>query len=1268
MSSSLVPYEFQIINWYTTDLVWNADDSDDTASSNDGECEGEGGLQRRKECISKHVIKLFGVDVKGKSISVSVLGFTPHFYVKVAHKWSQRDINSLKKVITQKMGKNGSALTAVKAIRKKDFWGFSNGEMFWFLRLEFHNHRGMKSAARIITRLPFAISGQRKFKLYESNIEPFLRFAHIHNIQPAGWVTVPKTSESAEVLPSKCEIDIQTHWKNVTPMEKDAIAPLLVASFDLECTSSDGDFPVAVKNYRKASTDVFNIYHDKIKKKFDEYDIKIFITRYVCDLFGTGAIKSKEPITHANLENLLLPHLDHLCAIVRGERDLIDNEFIMIFDDHFYLEDKRSKKTIYGNDKELEQARLEGLENKLSKKGPAYVKLFHEKKSKGLTTTAIRKYMHACLSNCFEEFGDIRKQYKDVEDSLEHLIKLLFGDKDGIISALTRYMNSFMPPLEGDEIIQIGTTYHRYGESNVHKKVMFSLGSCDDIEGIEVIACDSEQEMLMRWAEMVESTDPDLLTGYNIFGFDFQYLHLRSKELGCDQKFRHILSRLKQVDDPYVKIGTYKEAKLSSSALGDNLMKYIDMEGRTHVDLMKVVQRDHKLDSYKLDSVANHFMSMNKHDVSPQDIFKLYKGNASDRAVIADYCIQDCALCNKLMMKLEIIANNVGMANVCSVPMSWIFMRGQGVKIFSLVAKECKKDGFIIPVVRLPDSKKKRIDVVDETDEPQSDEENNVIDADSDEENELDDEAGYEGAIVLEPKTGIYIDTPVSVLDYASLYPSSMISENISHDAIVLDAKYDNLPGVVYEDIPYDIYEVDGDEKRKVGEKVCRFVQPPGDEKGVIPNILMHLLKQRKITRKKIGLKRVEYADGRHLDGFYNKDTHVLVELDGSSHDIPPESIASISDVYDNFQKAVLDGLQLAYKVTANSLYGQLGSRMSPLFLKDLAACTTATGRKMILLAKEFLEQEYNANIVYGDTDSLMISFPDQLKTNEGKLLGKEAIQKSIDLGIEASNRIKPLLKHPHDLEYEKVFYPFILFSKKRYCANKYEFDTTKFKQNSMGIVLKRRDNANIVKHIYGGVIDIILNKHDIQLSIEFLQQSLNELVAGKFPLEELVITKTLKAHYKDPDKIAHKMLADRIKERTPGNAPQANDRIPFVYVRVEEKKKVKLLQGERIEHPDFIRERKLKPDYAFYLTNQVMNPVLQLYALVLDQLKGYKKNDGYWEEVRKDLERKGRTAKYTKEKIQDMREDEVQKILFDPILKKLECDRQGQRQLTEFW
>jgi DNA polymerase elongation subunit (family B) len=66
---------------------------------------------------------------------------------------------------------------------------------------------------------------------------------------------------------------------------------------------------------------------------------------------------------------------------------------------------------------------------------------------------------------------------------------------------------------------------------------------------------------------------------------------------------------------------------------------------------------------------------------------------------------------------------------------------------------------------------------------------------------------GYEGAIVLHPKPGIYVDTPISVLDYASLYPSSMISENISHDTIILDEKYDNLPGYEYVDITYDLFK-----------------------------------------------------------------------------------------------------------------------------------------------------------------------------------------------------------------------------------------------------------------------------------------------------------------------------------------------------------------------------------------------------------------------------------------------------------------------------
>ena len=76
-----------------------------------------------------------------------------------------------------------------------------------------------------------------------------------------------------------------------------------------------------------------------------------------------------------------------------------------------------------------------------------------------------------------------------------------------------------------------------------------------------------------------------------------------------------------------------------------------------------------------------------KDDVSPKDIFRLQKGTSSDRAIVAKYCIKDCVLCLDLMNKLSIIPNNIGMANVCSVPLSYIFQRGQGIKVFSLISK-----------------------------------------------------------------------------------------------------------------------------------------------------------------------------------------------------------------------------------------------------------------------------------------------------------------------------------------------------------------------------------------------------------------------------------------------------------------------------------------------------------------------------------------------------------------------------------------------------
>lgn len=234
-----------------------------------------------------------------------------------------------------------------------------------------------------------------------------------------------------------------------------------------------------------------------------------------------------------------------------------------------------------------------------------------------------------------------------------------------------------------------------------------------------------------------------------------------------------------------------------------------------------------------------------------------------------------------------------------------------------------------------------------------------------------------------------------------------------------------------------------------------------------------------------------------------------------------------------------------------------------------------------------------------------------------------------------------------------------------RYVGNLYEHDIDKYKQKSMGIVLKRRDNANIVKKIYGGVIDIVLNRQDVPESVNFLKRSLSDLINGKTPVEDLVITKSLRASYKDPDRIAHQVLAKRMGDRDPGNRPQASDRIPFVYI----VKPNAVLQGERIENPVFVVENALKIDFRFYIEHQIMKPVVQLYAIVLEQLLGYSKPLDHWESEMRKLRKEydGNIAK-AKDRVATLREREAQRILFDPVLNDIDLKAKGLQKISHFF
>lgn len=846
---------------------------------------------------------------------------------------------------------------------------------------------------------------------------------------------------------------------------------------------------------------------------------------------------------------------------------------------------------------------------------------------------------------CEVEFDDINETYTGVCDYTKVVPPKSKPAPAGSVKMVSWDIECYsesgefpLPEKDSDAVIQVGCVITQAGKPT--EKHCFVLGSCDPVPDVVIHVSKTEKDLLLDWAGHICEWDPDIMVGYNVFGFDERYLWARALKLGITDY--DAFQRFSRLEGEEVKL---TEKMLSSSALGDNRLYMWNTPGRLQIDLYHYIKRLEALPSYKLDDVTSHYMSgklkaisakpgglislktsvsrdvrigrsikildetgeaiaekcevveigqgeiivrpqeeveptdlesakkwaIVKDDVPPAEIFRLHReGGSAGRAKVADYCVQDCNLVVEIFNKLDVFNNAMSMANVCSVPVNYIFTRGQGIKIESLIFKECHYRNQVVKVLESPPGAFGSSAVGEGDEEKQ--------------------EESYEGAIVFDPIPDFYFESPVGVCDFASLYPSSIISENISYDTLVWAKDYDKNgnwkysyggeprdvePGVQWTDIEFDIWGTkEGDvrknpEKERKGLRVCRYAQLPNDKKGTLPDILMKLLAARKAKRK---------------------------EAEKES---------------DPFRKAILDAEQLAYKLTANSLYGQLGSATFKVRLQHLAASTTAYGRKQITFAKVAIETFYgptsgrkdcSAEIVYGDTDSLFVNFNPRDEAGK-RLEGRESLVRTIELTEECGKYVTQTLKAPHDFEYDKVFWPFIIFSKKRYVGNKYEENPDEFKETSMGIVLKRRDNASIVKTIYGGAIKILMNKRNVPEAAEFVRKKCKELGEGKVSMSQLTITKSLRDSYADPTRIAHKVLADRIKARDPGNAPASGDRIPYVYIQTD---KSVTLQGNKIELPSYVKEHNLKPDVEFYITNQLSNPISQLFALRVEEIPGY--------------------------------------------------------------
>ncbi|PAN41584.1 hypothetical protein PAHAL_8G054900 [Panicum hallii] len=393
----------------------------------------------------------------------------------------------------------------------------------------------------------------------------------------------------------------------------------------------------------------------------------------------------------------------------------------------------------------------------------------------------------------------------------------------------------------------------------------------------------------------------------------------------------------------------------------------------------------------------------------------------------------------------------------------------------------------------------------------------------------------FEGATVLEASAGFY-EKPIATLDFASLYPSIMMAYNLCYCTLVPpeDARKLNLP-------PESL------NKTPSGEI---FVKPDL-QKGILPEILEELLAARKRAK------------------------------------------ADLKEAKDPLERAVLDGRQLALKISANSVYGFTGATVGQLPCLEISSSVTSYGRQMIEHTKKLVEDkfttvggyEHNAEVIYGDTDSVMVQF------------GVSTVEDAMKLGREAADYISGTFTKPIKLEFEKVYFPYLLISKKRY-AGLYWTNPEKFdKMDAKGIETVRRDNCLLVKNLVTECLHKILVDRDVPGAVQYVKNTISDLLMNRVDLSLLVITKGLTKTGEDyAVKAAHVELAERMRKRDPATAPTVGDRVPYVIIKAAKGAKA----YEKSEDPIYVLDNNIPIDPQYYLENQISKPLLRIFEPIL--------------------------------------------------------------------
>ncbi|SNW62462.1 DNA polymerase delta catalytic subunit [Orpheovirus IHUMI-LCC2] len=792
----------------------------------------------------------------------------------------------------------------------------------------------------------------------------------------------------------------------------------------------------------------------------------------------------------------------------------------------------------------------------------------------------------------------------------------------------------------------ISCIYQKYGKPETRKRYNIIFGECQEVKDGEIIRVNTEIELINKFCEVIKQLDPDIISGYNILGFDWGYLDARLKRVGI--KEWPCFGRIKN------RHPSFTEFSWESSGYGFNTIGIMNnLDGRMNIDMLPIVRRDYKLPKYDLDTVSKKFIKRGKHPVKAAEMFRIFERQESAIKAFKNkiYDIGKDVNHGDTIRKVlnKYIDVNSYASGTINIPIDKVSdiktsIEKSGGDLYNLmkddikeleeaiadmtrVVEYCIEDSELVldlmqklnvwisliemsNIVCVPVfdifTRGQQIRVLHQVYKLTS---KKGIVIDRRDINKI----PYKGAYVVDPIPGLYKN--VICLDFASLYPSIMRAYNICYTTLVPMENTD-VPDEMCHIFEWE-EEIDESKIKKASGTANDDDFDVGDDEEDDDEEDDDELESSKQTKKKVTTKIIKYRfrfikapipEGNNNE---NKQYH-----EKGQQGILPELLTNLVNERNKAKKEmakyaegtvehiVLDKRQNALKVSANSMYGALGAQEGgKMPLPEGAMCVTFKGRELIGSVGSYLVKKYNAKIIYGDTDSCMIDV--------GIIDKKDCNEAGFKLAKEVSEYIN---MNPVKLEFEKAMYVFLVFKKKKYAAvliDKHgEPMWGRNDRLTKGIILARRDNCQFLRDIYVECLDVILMEKPIWDTMDIIVDKIEKLVNGEIDWGDLTIIRGIGANYKS-DNYFMKVFSDELARS--GKPANPGDRIPYIIVKhrngdIEESTGKEFPLGKRMRSDEQYLEALAdgnaeQIDYIYYISKLLVNPIEQLFHV------GYKKH-----------------------------------------------------------